>query len=159
ATPELSTPANAPAQTTAANNLADQQTLVQATPDNVHLQRTVADTRIQPYPDGVFAINGLKVVFAKKGSSLLALAARHGITMGQLLQFNEMARQDILDQDQLVFLERKKKTGSAKEHEVQPGETIWSISQQYGMQSNQLMNLNNLVSNISLQVGMKLQLQ
>lgn len=61
------------------------------------------------YPEGIFTINQTNVVFAKAGTSLLALANQYNISLGQLLNYNEMAPQDILAEEELIFLERKQK--------------------------------------------------
>jgi LysM repeat protein len=108
------------------------------------------------YPTGVFSINGSKVVFAERGTSLLALATMHHVSLGSLLQWNDMKNADILDENQLVFIEKKPKKCSNAYHEVKRGETLWQISQQEGIRLASLMQYNQLTEMATLQEGSKL---
>jgi hypothetical protein len=128
---------------------------VQVVPENTHLQHTVADTRISGYPETPFTINEAKVVWAKAGTSMLALASKHKIELSHLLYFNDMDRKDILDQDQLVFLERKKKKGSKEFRLALPGETLWNISQSEGVRLDLLSIWNDLPADKPLAEGTK----
>jgi LysM repeat protein len=132
---------------------------VQVVPENAQLQHTVADTRITGYPTTPFAINQTKVVWAQAGTSMLALAAKHKVTLGELLAFNDMPRKIILDQDQLVFLERKKKAGAKEYRQALSGETLWSISQAEGVRLDLLVSWNKLAADQPLAEGTKVYLQ
>ena len=102
----------------------------------------VADTRsntsvVKPvkidYPTGVFRINGLKVVYAMAGTSMLSIAQRYGNTVAQLNSFNDMNEYAVLAQDQLIFLERKKLQGEAPTYTATGGESLWQVSQVSGV--------------------------
>ncbi|MCA6446688.1 MAG: glucosaminidase domain-containing protein, partial [Chitinophagaceae bacterium] len=58
-----------------------------------------------------FEINATRVVFVPAGTSLLALANKYEIAYSRLLNFNDMDEVDILEKDQLVYLEKKQKKG------------------------------------------------
>ncbi len=73
------------------------------------------------YPDGPFSINAAKVIYAKAGVSLLSLSNQYEIPLARLLDFNDMNQEDVLNNDQLIFLQRKRKTGITPFHIVQPG--------------------------------------
>ena len=97
------------------------------------------------YPSGVFRINGAKVVYAEKGTSILSLAKKHKIQASSILLFNELPKKTtLLKNDQLVFLQRKKKTGKKSYHRVKPGETLVDISQSEGVQLASLLKLNKM---------------
>lgn len=114
---------------------------------------------VNTYPNGVFNINGSKVVFAEKGTSMLALAMQHHISLKNLLSWNDMKEMDILDANQLVFIQKKLKKSSTSYHEVKMGETLWQISQQEGVRLASLMEHNNLsAENAVLKEGSKLML-
>jgi LysM repeat protein len=51
---------------------------------------------------------------------------------------------------------QKKSTTQAKIHEVKPGETIFSIAKKYNLSTDQLLKLNNMTKNDTIQAGQKL---
>lgn len=110
------------------------------------------------YPTGVFSINDCKVVFAERGTSLLALAMQHHITLSSLLSWNDMKAADIVEESQLIFIEKKPKKCKAAYHEVRSGETLWQISQQEGIRLASLMQYNNLSTDALLKEGSRLML-
>lgn len=117
-------------------------------------------TLIRPdYPAGEFSINNTKVVFVKQGTGLLSVAEEHHISFARLLDFNDLNDGDILKADQLVFLQRKRKTGSTAFHIVHPGETLYDISQSEGIRMENLLSNNFLIENMQPAAGEKLYLQ
>jgi LysM repeat protein len=51
---------------------------------------------------------------------------------------------------------QKKSTAQAKVHEVQPGETIFSIAKKYNLSTDQLLKLHNMTKKDTIQAGQKL---
>jgi hypothetical protein len=97
------------------------------------------------YPGGPFTINSTKVILAREGTSLLALANEFGISYKNLLEFNEMDdHTDILGFDQLVFLARKPKKGNKDLHMVEKNETMEIIAQKEGVQLEALLSYNRV---------------
>jgi LysM repeat protein len=113
------------------------------------------------YPIGEFRINNTKVTFVKAGTSLLGIAKQYDISLKHLLDFNEMEEEegDILTHDQLVFLQRKRRSGEAEFHEVKPGETLYDICQSEGIRLESLIGYNHLQDQPEPAVGEKLYLQ
>lgn len=68
----------------------------------------------EDYPTGEFFIENTRVVYAKQGTSMLAIAQEYDIPLHRLLSYNDMKGQDILTRDQLVFLQKKKKASRSK---------------------------------------------
>lgn len=106
-----------------------------------------------------FEINATKVVFVPAGTSLLALADKYEIAYSRLLNFNDMDEVDILEKDQLVYLEKKQKKGVTDFHEVKPGETLFSIAQANAIRMESLLLYNNLTKDTQPSVGTKLKLK
>jgi LysM repeat protein len=113
------------------------------------------------YPIGQFTINRTRVIFAKAGASLLGIAKEYDISLKHLLDFNEIDEEDddVLAQDQLIFLQRKRKSGEAEFHEVRSGETLYDICQAEGIRLESLINYNHLHDEGEPAVGEKLYLQ
>jgi LysM repeat protein len=105
------------------------------------------------YPSGEFRINNTKVIYAKAGTSLLSIADQYDVKLKHLLDFNEMTQEDVLKQDQLIYLQRKRKSGSAEFHEVKPGETLYDICQMEGIRMESLLEYNYLQNQGPVAVG------
>jgi LysM repeat protein len=107
-----------------------------------------ADSGVPPlaavYPSGEFMINQTRVLFAKAGTSLLAISNQYDIPLSRLLDFNDLTQEDVLIGDQLLFLQRKRKTGASLFHIVQTGETMYAICQAEGIRYESILELNNL---------------
>ena len=111
------------------------------------------------YPSGEFTINNTKVIYAKAGTSLLVLANQYKLSLGRLLDFNDLKQEDVLIYGQLIFLQRKRKTGATPYHQVLPGETLYHIAQREGIRLESLLELNHLKENQQPAPGEKLYLQ
>jgi LysM repeat protein len=97
------------------------------------------------YPDGSFTINATKVVYVKSGVSLLSLSNQYTIPLARLIEFNELKQEDVLNNDQLIF--------------VQAGETMYNICQTEGIRYENILELNRLESGEEPAPGEKIYLQ
>ncbi len=61
------------------------------------------------YPHGEFLIENTRVVYAKQGTPLLAIAQEYDVPLDRLLTFNDLKGHEILLKDQVVFLQKKRK--------------------------------------------------
>ena len=111
------------------------------------------------YPEGPFSINAAKVIYVKGGVSLLSLSNQYEIPLARLLEFNDMNQQDVLREDQLVFLQRKRKSGESPIHIVQPGESVYSICQSEGVRFENILEYNRLKPGEEPAAGEKIYLQ
>jgi LysM repeat protein len=96
------------------------------------------------YPAGEFRINETRVVFAASGTSLLALADQYHISLSNLVDFNDLKNDNELQQDQLVYVQRKRKVGQAQYHTVAAGEVLYNIAQAEGIRLSSLLEYNQL---------------
>lgn len=111
------------------------------------------------YPKGEFLINNTKVIFVKSGTSLLGIAQQYDISLGRLLDFNDIKGKDVLEKDQLIFLQRKRKVSVNEFHVVQKGETLYDIAQEEGIRLESLAEYNFLKTHMIPAPGQKLNLQ
>jgi hypothetical protein len=111
------------------------------------------------YPVGEFMINKTKVVYAKAGLSLLAIAGQYDIPLGRLLEFNDMKEQDVLEKGQLIFLQRKRRTGPVEYHVVREGEGVYAICQAEGVRYQDLLEMNQLSAGLEPAAGERIYLQ
>jgi len=111
------------------------------------------------YPSGEFTINNTKVIYAKQGTPLLALANEYDIPLSKLLEYNDMDNEEVLVKNQLIYLQRKRRTGSSEVHVVATGETLHDISQAEAIRLENLLEYNKLQKSVQPAVGEKLYLQ
>ncbi len=122
-------------------------------------QKKDALSKVPVYPEGQFKINETKVVFVKKGTSFLSIAKQYDVDLSKIFEFNEMSRTEMVDKDQLIYIQRKRKTGNNEFHSVQPGETLHDIAQQEAIRIESLRELNWLKEQEKPAVGEKLSLK
>ena len=112
------------------------------------------------YPEDVFKINNVKVIYAPEGTSLLAVAKKYKIALPKLLSYNELLKSNsVLKKSELVFLQPKKSVGNKSIHRVKRNESLRDISQHEGIKLASLLQYNQLKANSKLKVGQKLNLK
>ncbi len=111
------------------------------------------------YPSGEFRINDTKVIYATKGTSFLAIAQQYNVPLKWLFDFNDLKEAEALEKDQLVFLQRKRRTGATQFHVVASGETMYDIAQAQGVRLDALLQMNQLAFNHQPVAGQQLYLQ
>ena len=124
--------------------------------------QTAAGDQVTPevaYPEGEFTINRTKVVYARAGVSLLAIANQYDIPLGRLLEFNDLQQEDVLVKGQLLFLQRKRRTGSIPYHVVQAGESLYDIAQAEGVRFEDMLEMNQLTPGVQPAAGERIYLQ
>ena len=100
-------------------------------------------------------INGSKALYVSKGTSLLAVATENHIDLEKLLNMNDLSKDGLLEKSQYIFLEKKKKEGETEFCISQPKETLYDISQKYGVILQNLYAYNQLTSDDFLVTGTK----
>lgn len=120
---------------------------------------STAIVKKENYPSGVFKINQTKVVCVEKGTSFLKVAHENGLSLPRLFEFNDMLPADVAANDQLIYLQRKRKVGHEDFHLVQEGESLHDIAQQEGIRIESLMEYNFLALNARPAAGEKLYLK
>lgn len=112
------------------------------------------------YPSGEFSINNTKVLYAAPNTAWLAIAGKYHVPLSRLWDFNDLEKDDdILGKGQLIYLQRKRKTGAAEFHVVQKGENLYDICQAEGIRFESLLELNQLNESMQPAAGEKLYLQ
>ncbi len=103
-------------------------------------------------------INGIHTVQALTGEDVRQIAARAGVDFSEFLRWNDLSANDRIIAGQVYFLGRKRLKGSGDFHKVRAGETLWSISQQYGIQMKRLKRYNRLEEGMDPAAGTMLYL-
>jgi hypothetical protein len=103
----------------------------------------------------IFRNNGVKFILAREGDNPSMIAAEFQIYTWQIRRYNELTRDGKLLPGQKVYLERKKSQSPIAGHMVEAGESLLSISQDYGVRLKSLSRKNELSYNAELKEGQK----
>lgn len=117
------------------------------------------DSENTSYPEGIFTINHLKVIYATKGTALLSIATQYQINLSRLLEYNDLENEDILQKNQLIFLEKKLKKGSKDFHTVKFNENLYTICQVEGVRLENILQYNKLEKTMQPLPGEKIYLR
>ncbi|MFV0332109.1 MAG: glucosaminidase domain-containing protein [Dysgonomonas sp.] len=99
---------------------------------------------IREYRHTPFKTHNLVYVIAEDGDTYENIAAEFDFKVKDLYKFNEVPEGFPLKQGDLVYFEKKKSKADKPyyEHEVQVGESMYSISQLYGIKVKNLYKMN-----------------
>lgn len=109
----------------------------------------------------VVEINEVRCTILYPGMTLSSIAMKYDIPKQKLLEFNETTSEDDLKEGDIVFLDKKKSKymGAKDFHHVKADESIYGISQEYGIKMESLMKMNKLDLFSRLKEGEKLRLK
>lgn len=94
----------------------------------------------------IYKSNYLRIVVATENDTYASLAEELKISEKRLRKYNEVGTETQLKKGDIVYLSKKKKTAARANHihVVQPGETLYGISQIYGIQLINLYKMNDI---------------
>lgn len=95
------------------------------------------------------------VYIVKSGDSLYSIANRYDITVNDLIEYNNLSGTDLSIGEQLLIPVVTNDESQYNTYTVQSGDTLYQIANRYGISVSELMEINNLSSNI-LTIGQKL---
>lgn len=101
----------------------------------------------------IFKNNEVKFVLARKGDTYRKIAGEFGIYTWQVEKYNEAGKNSKLKAGDKVYLEKKKGSAEAKSHVVRAGETIRSVSQDYGVRLKALCRKNRIKDKDKIREG------
>jgi membrane-bound lytic murein transglycosylase D len=116
----------------------------------VPTKSTQAEARVSPEYAGKALpvrrkINGIAAIQAISGETPSMLAARAGVEVSRFVQWNELSSSSAsLMPGTFYFLAKKASRAKENFHKLIPGETLWMISQRYGVQEKKLRKYNRL---------------
>lgn len=108
----------------------------------------------------VYVNNGSEFVVAKRGDSYASISRAVGISERKLRKFNDASPTDEPVAGSAVYIRAKsnKATNGKLLHTARPGETLHSLSQQYGIKLKRLAKLNRLNVYDKLSAGQQVRL-
>ncbi len=105
--------------------------------------------------------NRTPYIIAKSGDTYAKLIDEFQMLRWELYKYNDVSKNAQLKKGQRVYLKpkRNKANRSKQQHTVQQGESLWSISQLYGVKLKKLAKRNHLAKNATLQAGQIIKLR
>ena len=94
----------------------------------------------------ILKVNGVHYITAQKNDTYDFVSYDTRLKLKKLLKYNEVEKGHPIKEGDIIFLQAKKKYASKGNniHTVKGGESMHSISQQYGMRMKSLYKLNKL---------------
>lgn len=112
-------------------------------------------------PHEPFLANGLLYVVARAGDTFESLAEEFDTSARKLRKYNDLYKGYTLRQGDIIYLEKKNRRAhkNYKTHVVRTGESMYLISQRYGIRLNRLYKMNDRPANYAPQTGDVLRLR
>ena len=109
----------------------------------------------------IYQSNGVFYVTAKEGDTFASLGSVFRLSAKNLRAFNDRRRGDEPAKGDIIFIRRKLNqwNGNTQAHTVLEGETLYSISQSYGIRLRPLARLNKLKTTAVVQKGDRIRLK
>ncbi len=144
----------------------DNKKYKQTTPNNQvepveYLADDVDDYAVNPFGENVLYENRIDYIVVKEGDSFEAIAQKHGVRAWQLYKYNELTNGVQPVEGQRIYLQPKRKKADVKykNHTVKAEESMYSISQQYGIKLKSLYKINSIELGAQPEIGTKLSLR
>ena len=111
----------------------------------------------------IYMFNDRLYIIARRGETFRSLGDELGISWRKLAKYNERDKKDALQDGEIIWLEKKARKAPKefrnRPHVVKAGESMYSISQYYGIRLERLYKLNDLSPDYEIRVGDRLNLR
>lgn len=125
-------------------------------PDHTYNFDTVANPEnslLQGPTRQILYKNRIKYIIAKKGDHITLLADELNMFEWEFYKYNEISKGSDVKPGMIVYLQPKRRKAEEKTHIVKKGETIWDISQKYGVKIEWIYKRNQLETNSAISEG------
>lgn len=102
----------------------------------------------------------IKYVTAKEGDDFRKLAQDLEMTHGMIARWNDMDKNAKLEAGQRIYIQPKRNAAKSQdEHVAVAGESLWDVSQHYGVKLSRLAKYNALSEDARLSAGQRIALK
>ena len=102
--------------------------------------------------------NFIKYVIVKQGQTISDIAEKYELWIWEILKYNECDIEVMLIEGDRIYLQPKRKKSKQKTHVVKQGDSMYSISQAYGIKLKFLYKYNRMDIGTEPFIGQKLNL-
>lgn len=111
----------------------------------------------------IYKFNKNYYIIVRRGDTFRSIGEEIGISYRKIARYNERDKNDVLEEGEIIWLKKKQKKAPKEYkdhlHYIKAGESMYSISQKYGIRLKSLYNMNNLSADYSIRVGDELRLR
>jgi LysM repeat protein len=119
------------------------------------IEKKVETTVVKSEPETIAVLefpaigshHGIPSVLLERKATPAEVATNYNVALDDLLSYNEMEEGDIFRENDRVYFAHKKKVGSSNFHTAEQGESMWTISQKYGIKLHKLYEKNRMKMN------------
>ena len=104
-------------------------------------------------------VNNLEGVQAAAATTASVFSEEIGIREKRFIKLNDLPETEQIEAGSYYYTQRKRPNGEVATHVVEAGETLWSISQKYGIRLASLKSKNRIRKDSELRPGMVLNLK
>lgn len=122
-------------------------------------QNTTQQSQVSSPDREIHTNNRVKYVYARAEDTPESIAEEMGMWPREIYRYNEMESSGMLKPGQIVYLQPKRRSSSEQYHFVKSGETMYEISQQYGVRLNSLYRRNNMEEGQEPKTGQRIYLR
>lgn len=97
--------------------------------------------------------NDRRALMAAPGDNVVSLALKANILSRQLIKFNDLSPGQSIESGEVYYAQKKRNRSNIEFHVVQHGESLWDISQKYGVKLKKILKKNRLKSPDELKPG------
>lgn len=101
----------------------------------------------------IIPLNGIPSVLAKQSDDVHSLSAKGGISEKRFRKYNDMGPGDKVIPNEFYYIRKKKGRSKIGFHVAQKGETLWEVSQLYGIRMSKLAKKNRMSIIDNLETG------
>ncbi|MEQ8325480.1 MAG: glucosaminidase domain-containing protein [Vicingaceae bacterium] len=122
----------------------DQYDKVSKMPKQEVVSDVAQENRIEVVDRTIDLQNNIKYTVVKPDDSFYKIAQEMNLGLWQLYKYNDMQKGDQLEPGQVLYLQPKRSKGTKDQHLVKKGDTMWQISQKYGIKLKKLYKRNDM---------------
>ncbi len=98
-------------------------------------------------------INGIPGIVVSNTNSATSIASKAGITLEKFKAYNDMKPFDKIQNGQVYYFKKKKKKAKIHFYVAKSGESMWEISQKFGLRLKKLLMKNRMDREVDLKPG------
>lgn len=98
-------------------------------------------------------INGIEALMAGSQDNLVDLALKAEISSDRLMKFNDLRNGQKIEAGEIYYIKHKKNRSPIRYHVAQYNESLWDISQKYGIKLKHLLKKNRMEEGEALMPG------
>jgi LysM repeat protein len=128
-------------------------------PSDKNTHNKAKKEKIASFKREVFIINNIKAIKIKNGDTWQSITQEFGMGNWEIARYNEIPKTKIPIEGEILYLQPKRRKSNVGCHIVNGNETLWDVSQKYGVKTKFLAKWNSIPENSAFKSGEKIKLK